>query len=366
MVVRLRSWCCELSTLVTVIIIIQTVIYLVLGTLATVLILLPDSYNYLHGQLMTVVIVTLVVSISGLLTNCLLLLGIRLQSHYLLVPWTVHTILLVLGLLGTGTYLGIHFTGIGPQDRTWVLAVGSSAVIVVAVFLILVIILVVQLGSRIQQKLFLVRVTSSIRGSRASINYNYKSNMNNDWSNKSNMNNDRSNKSNIDTPLSGRSNKSVFIHNNSINRSEYQHKHKSNIVTPLSVRSNRSDYSYKLSCNIPTVGERRTHQSQAALDIPRCNEYVPDCSMSNSSMDESLHPELPRHTSPEQYPSLYILHTDTMTTSDSINILPDNNKEVESSNDNSDVTNQFPEEGLVPVPVFPTHRFIPNTQITAL
>jgi len=366
MVVRLRSWCCELSTLVTVIIIIQTVIYLVLGTLATVLILLPDSYNYLHGQLMTVVIVTLVVSISGLLTNCLLLLGIRLQSHYLLVPWTVHTILLVLGLLGTGTYLGIHFSVIGPQARNLVLAVGSISVIVVAIFLICVIILVVRLGSRIQQKLFLVRVTSSIRGSRASINYNYKSN----------MNSDRSNKSNIVTPVSVRSNNSVFIHNNSINRSEYQQKYKSNIATPLSVSSNRSDYSYKLSCNIPTVGERRPHLSQAALDIPSCNEYVLDipscneyvldCSMTNSSMEESLHPDVPRHTSPEQYPSLYILHTDTMTSSDSINILPNNNKEVESSNDNSDVTNQFPEEGMVPVPVFPTHRFIPNTQMTSL
>merc|ERR1719369_696249 len=183
---RLRSWCCELSTLVTVMIILQTVIYLSLTTLSTVL-LLPDSYNYLYGQLVTVVIITLVISISGLLTNCLLLLGIRLQSHYLLIPWTLHCVLLVLGLLGSGTYLVLYFTIIGPHTRDLVMAVVSSALLVVSLFLICVLVLVVKLGRRIQQKIYLVRVASSIRGSRASINYNFKSNKSNTGSNRSNI-----------------------------------------------------------------------------------------------------------------------------------------------------------------------------------
>merc|ERR1719228_2162015 len=134
---RLRSWCCELSTLVTVIIILQTVIYLILSTLSTVL-LLHDSYSYQYEQLVTVVIITLVISISGLLTNCLLLLGIRLKSHYLLLPWTVHCVLLVIGLLGSGTYLFLNFTIIGPKSKAsnLVLTVVSSALIVVVLFLI--------------------------------------------------------------------------------------------------------------------------------------------------------------------------------------------------------------------------------------
>merc|ERR1719228_771305 len=211
---RLRSWCCELSTLVTVIIILQTVIYLILSTLSTVL-LLHDSYSYQYEQLVTVVIITLVISISGLLTNCLLLLGIRLKSHYLLLPWTVHCVLLVLGLLGSGTYLVLSFTIIGPHTWDLVLAVVSSALIVVALFLICVLVLVVKLGRRIQQKIYLVRVASSIRGSRASINYNYKSN----------KSNTESNKSNIDTPLSVRNNKRDFTYQKSSNNSKYQDKY---------------------------------------------------------------------------------------------------------------------------------------------
>merc|ERR1719369_2349579 len=130
---RLRSWCCELSTLVTVMIILQTVICLILTSLSTVLIL-PDSYSYLYGQLVTIVIITLVISISGLLTNCLLLLGIRLQSHYLLLPWTVHCVLLVIGLLGSGTYLVLQYTIIGPETQAsqLVLTMVSSVLIVVA------------------------------------------------------------------------------------------------------------------------------------------------------------------------------------------------------------------------------------------
>merc|ERR1719369_2299303 len=306
---RLRSWCCELSTLVTVMIILQTVIYLSLTTLSTVL-LLPDSYNYLYGQLVTVVIITLVISISGLLTNCLLLLGIRLQSHYLLIPWTLHCVLLVLGLLGSGTYLVLCFTIIGPHTRDLVLGVASSALIVMALFLICVLVLVVKLGRRIQQKIYLVRVASSIRGSRASINYNYKSN-------KSNIG---SNKSNIDTPLSVRNNKSDFTYQNSSNNSEYQDKYKSNIESPQSMKSNKSDGSYQLSYTTPTDEGRRLQLSQATLDIPRCDEYIPDCSMSNYSMTESLHTVLPRHTSTEECQALYTSHTDTVQNSDSHNI----------------------------------------------
>eukprot|EP00092_Neocalanus_flemingeri_P005484 GFUD01005914.1.p1 GENE.GFUD01005914.1~~GFUD01005914.1.p1 ORF type:complete len:212 (-),score=45.21 GFUD01005914.1:298-933(-) len=189
MQVRIRCWCCQLSTFVTLVAIIQTVVYLVIASLTVAWVVLPytetvlpptmDSYLWLGQshlrQSVTVLIISLGVSFSGILSSSLLLVGVRTQSRYLLVPWVVVNVLVLLALLVTGSYLVMYFTLV-KEEKDYVLAAMSSSLIMISIFLIFITILVVKLFIRMKQKQLFLRVASSFRGSRASINYNYKIN----------------------------------------------------------------------------------------------------------------------------------------------------------------------------------------------
>ena len=132
---RIISLCCQLSTFVTVVAIIQTVVYLVIASIAVAWVVLPytgtviqttvDSYPWLGQshlrQSVTVLIISLGLSFFGLLSCLLLLVGVRTESRYLLLPWVVFNVLVMLALLVTGSYLVIFFTMV-KEEKDFVLA----------------------------------------------------------------------------------------------------------------------------------------------------------------------------------------------------------------------------------------------------
>ena len=107
---RIKSCLCHLSTAVTVVIAVQTVSWLVLAISAVILVVWTD-YQTVTVAAMTglspfrLSVTALGLSFSGLLSNFFLLVGLRTQLSYLLLPWLVINSLFVLAMFTTVSYL---------------------------------------------------------------------------------------------------------------------------------------------------------------------------------------------------------------------------------------------------------------------
>ena len=175
---RIRSCCCHLSTTVTVVIAVHTVAWLVLAISAVILVAWPDYQTVTVAAWtglfpLRLSVTALGLSFSGLLSNLVLLVGLRTQLSYLLLPWLVINSIFVLVMFSTGSYLVIFIT-MDKKEKDFVLAALSGTLILLSMFMVFVIVLVIKLFIEMKQKQLLVRVTSSFRGSRASLNYRHK------------------------------------------------------------------------------------------------------------------------------------------------------------------------------------------------
>jgi len=173
MMARCGVW--SLSTVVIVMVTIQTVCWVVLAISGVIVVVWPDS-SAVSLSLVTglsnlrLSITILGVSFLGILSNIILFTGIRTDIRYLLIPWIVTNIILTLGLFSIGTYLLIVFT-FGKRKKDVIIAAISAAPVMFSIFLFIVVISVINLFIKMKQKQLLVRVASSFRGSRASLNY---------------------------------------------------------------------------------------------------------------------------------------------------------------------------------------------------
>ena len=112
--------------------------------------------------------VCLALAVFGLLTSILLLAGVRSSVRMLFLPWLIFNVLIIISLLGAGLYLIILFTLLLEQPD-YLRAALSSPLVLLGIFLIFVWVLVDQLFLALGHRKLLVRVTSSFRGSRASL-----------------------------------------------------------------------------------------------------------------------------------------------------------------------------------------------------
>jgi hypothetical protein len=353
MEMRIRSWCCQLSTLVTVVVIIETVVCLVMATLAVswaVLAYTVDSYPWLAQhhprQAVITLIICLTVSFSGILCSCLLLVGIRTQSRYLLVPWLVFSVTGVLTLLVSGTYCIVLFTII-KKEKDYMMAAVSSSLVLLGILMIFIIVLVVHLFIEMKQKQLLVRVASSFRGSRASVNYKYQGNK--------------------DKPMSIRSNSSVPPSNG------HRMRHHSD--------QHRNSQKYrvdKFSCTLKFPAQKT-----------RSLEHILDSSPGNSGLDNSSYQQqitksLPRIRPTKDYKFLNqpgypssSSHMDTIRSSKSVSIYPrvteyhyaniiegDDTKGIgKEESDDKKKFRQIDDEGKIPAPIFPIEKVASKEQI---
>jgi len=172
MEVRRRCCYCPLCTVVTVLVGVQTVCWLLLAISATISVLWPSYtlYPVLGLSSLRISITVLGVSFLGILSNSVLFAGIKTDMHSLLIPWIVTNSLLVLGFFSIGTYFLIFLTRAHTKKDT-VLAVFSAIPILFSILVFVILILVMKLFFKMKQKKLLVRVASSFRGSRASLNY---------------------------------------------------------------------------------------------------------------------------------------------------------------------------------------------------
>lgn len=353
---RIRSWCCQLSTLVTVVVIIETVVCLVIATLSVswaVLAYTVDSYPWLAQQhprqSVIALVICLTVSFSGILCSCMLLVGIRTQSRYLLVPWLVFSVTGVLTLLVSGTYCIVLFTII-KKEKDYVMGAVSSSLILLGILMIFIIVLVVHLFIEMKQKQLLVRVASSFRGSRASVNYKYRGSK--------------------DTPMSIRSNSSVA------QSSKHRMRHHSD--------QHRNSQRYrvdKFSCKLNFPAQKT-----------RSLEHILDSSPGNSSLNNSsyLHKisghtkSLPRIRPTKDYAFLNQTgypssssHMDTIRSSKSVSIYPrvteyhyghiiegdDTTCVGKEESDDEKKFRQIDDEGTIPAPIFPIEKAVSKGQI---
>lgn len=353
---RIRSWCCQLSTLVTVVAIIQTVVFLVIATLAVswaVLAYTVDSYPWLAlyhpRQAVIALIISLTVSFSGVLCNCLLLVGVRTQSRYLLIPWLVFSVTGVLTLLVSGTYFIVLFTMI-KKEKDYVMAAVSSSLILLGILLIFIIVLVVHLFIDMKQKQLLVRVASSFRGSRASVNYKYRGNS--------------------DTPMSIRSKGSVPQSNRRRMR-HHSDQHRNS-------QKYRVD---KFSCKLNFPAQKT-----------RSLEHILDSSPGDSSLDNSGYQHqisghtksLPRIRPTKDYAFLNQTgypsspsHLDTIRSSKSVSIYPrvteyhyghmnegeDTQVVGKKVSGDKKKLSHSDDEGTIPAPIFPMEKALSKEQI---
>jgi len=178
MEVRIRSCCCHLSTIVTAVVAVQTVCWLLLAVSAVIMVAWPHSHILsvaltIGLSPLRLSVTVLAVSFIGVLSNFILLAGIRTRLHFLLLPWMVTNAILVLGMFSVGAYFIIFFT-MAKRKKDIVLAAISTLPILLSIFLVFIIVLVIKLFLEMKQKQLLVRVASSFRGSRASLNYRQK------------------------------------------------------------------------------------------------------------------------------------------------------------------------------------------------
>lgn len=168
-----RRWCyCSLCTVVTVLVGVQTVCWLLLAVSATISVLWPGytPYPILPLSSIRISITVLGVSFLGILSNSVLFAGIKTDMHSLLIPWIVTNSILVLGFFSIGTYFLIFLTR-APTNKDTALAAFSAIPILFSILGFVILILVMKLFIKMKQKKLLVRVASSFRGSRASLNY---------------------------------------------------------------------------------------------------------------------------------------------------------------------------------------------------
>merc|ERR1712013_949599 len=107
--VRCCSCSCSLSSVVTVLIVIQTVCWTILAISAVIFVIHPHpailpltSLTGLSNIRLSITI--LGVSFLGILSNIIFFTGIRTDIRYLLIPWVVTNTILTLGLFTLGTY----------------------------------------------------------------------------------------------------------------------------------------------------------------------------------------------------------------------------------------------------------------------
>merc|ERR1712013_314411 len=169
--VRCCSCSCSLSSVVTVLIVIQTVCWTILAISAVIIVIHPHpailpltSLTGLSNIRLSITI--LGVSFLGILSNIIFFTGIRTDIRYLLIPWVVTNTILTLGLFTLGTYFLILFTMVRRRKDN-VKAAISVVPIIISIFMFIITIFVIKM----KQKQLLVRVASSVRGSRASLNY---------------------------------------------------------------------------------------------------------------------------------------------------------------------------------------------------
>merc|ERR1719219_1845365 len=90
-------------------------------------------------------------SFLGVVTNLFLVVGVKLEKGFLLLPWLVFHCIIILMSLGGGVYLGLHFAVLGKCQDYAKTAI-SMFPIVFGIFFIFVWIMVDQLFVRLRNK----------------------------------------------------------------------------------------------------------------------------------------------------------------------------------------------------------------------
>jgi len=163
-----------LKTVVTVIMILMSLCWISLSIAAVILVVRPASFAILFGSSsLRVSIITLGTSFCGLLTTLILLAGLHSRIPFLFLPWLIVNSLISLGLFAVGTYSVIFFLTVKTRKNN-TLAALSTILIIISFILSSIIVVVCRLFLQMRQKQLLVRVASSFRGSRASLNYKSK------------------------------------------------------------------------------------------------------------------------------------------------------------------------------------------------
>ena len=116
--------------------------------------------------ILTAVLVTCFV---GLVTNLLLLTGVKTEQRFLLLPWLIYHVLFILACLGGGLYLALHFTVLSDHED-YIKAVMALFPLVFGIFFIFIWIMVDQLFVNLRYKKHIEEVVASRRASLASIN----------------------------------------------------------------------------------------------------------------------------------------------------------------------------------------------------
>ena len=189
------EWCCcPLHTLVLGLAIFLTSTYLILiGSSVVWWILHSRNYNRNQGTVIEVdsltdvnnndllgvleeetdivviiLVTTLTASLLGLVTTLLLSLGVSRGTPRLFLPWLVWHMLQILGCVGSGLYLVIHFLLL-LEERSVTNAILSLIPILAGIFLIFPWVLVDQLYVRYKQTKIIIEMDSPIKRSMSSL-----------------------------------------------------------------------------------------------------------------------------------------------------------------------------------------------------
>jgi len=188
------GWCCcPLQTLVLVLAIFLTSTYLILIGSAVVCWVLHssqdnslratvvevDSLTEVNNELVDVLeeetdivviilVTTIIGSVVGLVTTLLLSLGVSRARSPLLLPWLVWHMLQILGSVGSGLYLVIHFLLL-LEERSVTNAILSLIPILAGIFLIFPWVLVDQLYVKYKQTKIIIEMDNPIKRSMSSL-----------------------------------------------------------------------------------------------------------------------------------------------------------------------------------------------------
>ena len=115
-----------------------------------------------------ILVTTMIGSVVGLVTTLLLILGVSRARSPLFLPWLVWHMLQILGLVGSGLYLVIHFLLL-LEERSVTNAILSLIPILAGIFLIFPWVLVDQLYVKYKQTKIIIEMDNPIKRSMSSL-----------------------------------------------------------------------------------------------------------------------------------------------------------------------------------------------------
>ena len=187
MEVRVKPWCCSLDTAVGVVGGCMAALYLMVGVEAVCLggishvssaqmdwrVVEVDSFDDVYDDLdrfeesdktFIFLVLTLIISILGIVSSLLLVMGVVRRSSCMLLPWLTWHVVIILVCIGSGLYLVVYFLLLA-EDREEDKAIISATPIIAGIFLIFLWVLVDQLYLQLGHTKLTVAVDNNLRKS---------------------------------------------------------------------------------------------------------------------------------------------------------------------------------------------------------